>query len=72
MKKTIYSLFPLINTLKAGTRRYLEFISALDDPSLGIKRLAKVSKTVESADRTYKGFNFYSEDDHILFTTNTH
>ncbi|MBI1745456.1 MAG: MarR family transcriptional regulator [Acidobacteria bacterium] len=68
MKKTIYSLFPLIHILKAGTRRYLEFLSALADPSQGIKRRAKVSKTVESHDRTYKGFNFYSEEDHILFT----
>jgi len=67
MKKNIYSLFPLINLLKACNLRYLEFISTFDDPSQGVKNLKKVSKTVELEDRTYKGFNFYSEDDHKLF-----
>ena len=66
MKKNIYSLFPLINLLKACNRRYLEFISTFDDPSQGIKHLKKVSKTVELEDRSYKGFNFYDEYDHKL------
>jgi hypothetical protein len=63
MKKNIYSLFPLGGLLKAANRRYLEFISTFDDPSQGIKHLGNVSKTVESDNRTYKGFNFYSADD---------
>lgn len=63
MKKNIYSLFPLTGLLKASNRRYLEFISAFDDPSQGIKKLKKISKTVKSVDRTYKGFNFFSQDD---------
>ncbi|NSW92064.1 MAG: hypothetical protein HPY74_15580 [Firmicutes bacterium] len=66
MKKSIYSLFVLSGILKAATRRYLEFISAFDDPSDGLKNLKKVSKTVKTSDRTYKGFNFYNEDDQRL------
>jgi hypothetical protein len=33
MKKTIYSLGPLRELLWAANRRYLEFLSAMDDPS---------------------------------------
>jgi len=67
MKKSIYSLFPLTSILQAANRRYLEFISSLDDPSQGSKRLTKVSCTVKVSDRTYKGFNFFSPDDLTLF-----
>ena len=66
MKKSIYCLFVLSNILKAANRRYLEFISTFDDPSDGLKNLGKVSKTVESSERTYKGFNFFNEDDQKL------
>jgi len=66
MKKSIYSLFVLSGILKAANRRYLEFISTFDDPSDGLKNLNKVSKTVKSSDRTYKGFNFFNEDDQRL------
>ncbi len=34
LKKNIYSLFPLASLLAACNRRYLEFISTLDDPSV--------------------------------------
>lgn len=67
MKKNIYSLFPLASLLKAANRRYLEFISELDDPSEGIKKLEKVSRTVEHDGRSYRGFNFYDHGDQKLF-----
>jgi len=66
MKKNIYSLFPLMNLLRASNRRYLEFVSTFDDPSQGIKRLQKISKTITTDDRSYKGINFYSEEDQTL------
>jgi hypothetical protein len=66
MKKNIYSLFPLMNILKASDRRYLEFISTFNDPSHGVKRLQKISKTVSIDNRSYKGINFYSDDDQSL------
>jgi len=68
MKKNIYSLFPLIRLLKASNHRYLEFISTFPDPSKGIKRLKTISKTVISGDRTYRGFNLFSEEDQQLLT----
>ncbi len=68
MKKTIYSLFPLARLLKASNHRYLEFVSTFPDPTPGIKKLNTVSQTVSSGDRTYKGFNFFGEDDQKLLT----
>ncbi len=67
MKKSIYSLHVLAHFLKASNRRYLEFISTFDDPSQGVKHLKKISKSVKSENRTYKGFNFYCTDDQKLF-----
>jgi hypothetical protein len=67
MKKGIYSLPALRVTLAATNRRYLEFISALDDSSAGIRHLHKVSKTVVENDRSYRGFNFFDDEDQNLF-----
>jgi hypothetical protein len=39
VKKSIYSLFDLINLFKKSCYRYLETISSFDDPSDGIKKL---------------------------------
>lgn len=63
MKKYIYSIGPLIEIMKASNRRYLEFISAIDDKRLGCKRLEKVTRRIEKNKRGYKGINFFSEDD---------
>ena len=46
MKKSIYSLPALREALQAANRRYLEFISTLDDPSAGIDRLQKFYRIV--------------------------
>ena len=67
MKKGIYSLPALSHLLLAANRRYLEFISAIDDPSVGIKKLDKISKTVAEGGRSYKGFNFFDDQDQLLF-----
>jgi hypothetical protein len=50
--------------LEASNRRYLEFISAIEDRSSGIKRLERITKDVEHSGRNYKGFNFFDKDDH--------
>jgi hypothetical protein len=68
MKKNIYSLFPLIRLLKASNHRYLEFISTFPDPTDGMKKLNTVTQTVTSAERNYKGFNFFAEADQKLLT----
>lgn len=67
MKKNIYSLIPLRDCLFASNRRYLEFISAIEDKSIGTKRLKQVTKTVKEKDRNYKGFNFFEDQDNDLF-----
>jgi hypothetical protein len=69
MKKSIYSLFDLTAILKASNRCYLEFISLFDDQSKGIKNLHRISKTVETDDRTFKGFNLFTDDDLNLFAS---
>jgi hypothetical protein len=66
LKKTIYSLGDLRRLLAAANRRYLEFISELDDPSIGPKMLDKISAPATDGSRTYKGFNFFCRLDHQL------
>jgi hypothetical protein len=63
MKKNIYSLKPLREIVLASNTRYLEFISAIEDNTIGQKKLEKATqlKTVEN--RNYKGFNFFSKAD---------
>jgi hypothetical protein len=67
MKKTIYSLGALREALGAANRRYLEFLSAIDDPSNGIDKLHKITRTVHEEARSYRGFNFFDQDDEALF-----
>ena len=66
LKKSIYSLGDLRQLVAATNRRYLQFISALEDPTVGTKILDKISKPEHDGDRTYKGFNFFSDDDRNL------
>jgi hypothetical protein len=63
MKKNIYSLRPLIKIAKEANRRYLEFISTIEERKVGTKRLRKVTKRIESNKRGYKGFNFFDDND---------
>ncbi len=67
MKKTIYSLAPLRELLLAANRRYLEFISAIEDDTAGTNKLNKISQPVEENDRNYRGFNFFDPEDEKLF-----
>ena len=69
MKKNIYSLKPLREILVSANQRYLEFLSAIDDHSIGHKKLEKATepKTVEK--RKYKGINFFCKTDKKLMLT---
>lgn len=69
MKKSIYSFGPLMEIMKTSNRRYLEFISTIEDKSVGIKRLKKVSRRVEKNRRGYKGINFFDDDDLKIIQT---
>lgn len=66
VKKSIYSLFDLINIFKNACNRYLEFISSFDDPTDGMKKLDKVTDPIIKNDRKYKGFNFFDKDDNKI------
>jgi hypothetical protein len=66
MKKTIYSLGALQELLHAANRRYLEFLSAIDDPSAGLRNLTTITRTVQQNARSYRGFNFFDEADEAL------
>lgn len=63
VKKSIYSMPVLSELMRASNRRYLEFLSALDDPSEGDRNLARLSRPVRDANRSYRGINFFDETD---------
>jgi len=63
VKKSIYSLPAVAELMQAANRRYLEFISALEDPTAGVKDLDKISRTNSDGQRTYRGFNLFLEGD---------
>jgi len=67
LKKSIYSLRDLRKLLLAANLRYLDFISRLDEPSIGMKALDKVTRPVQHEGRNYNGFNFFSRTDQQLF-----
>jgi DNA-binding MarR family transcriptional regulator len=67
LKKSIYSLGDLQQLLLAANRRYLDFISAIEDPSEGNKLLGKISETKMDNHRPYKGFNFFAAEDQHVF-----
>lgn len=69
VKKGIYSLVPLQNIFSLANHRYLEFISTLDDNRVGSVNLNKISKNVTDENHTYKGFNFFDDEDQQIFLT---
>lgn len=69
MRKSIYSLPDLARLMRDANKRYLEFLSALDDPTAGTSKLEKLSKPVSENNHPYKGFNFFDESDLALLRT---
>ena len=69
MKKGIYSLTALQEVLVAANQRYLLFISAIDDMTAEVKKVNRLSNRIIVNERSYKGFNFFSNDDQKLFET---
>jgi hypothetical protein len=66
MQKTICSLPALRQLLEAANRRYLEFLSAIEDPTTGRDKLDKLSRTVQQEGRSYPGFHLFDPDDILL------
>ena len=66
MKKSIYSLAALRELLAAANRRYLEFISTIEDERVGTGKLRKISRTAKEKQRCYRGLNFFEAEDQQL------
>jgi hypothetical protein len=66
MQKTIYSIPALRELLEAANHRYLQFLSAIEDPRPGRAKLDKLSRTVRHEGRSYPGFNLFDPDDDKL------
>jgi hypothetical protein len=68
LKKSIYSLFPdLASVSLAANNRYIQFLSAIDDPTPGLKALSRISESVEEREHRYRGFNLFDDEDQSLF-----
>jgi hypothetical protein len=66
VKKSIYSMPAVASLMKAANRRYLEFLSALDDPTPGIKDLDKISNPTSDGQRSHRGFNLFTAEDRAV------
>lgn len=66
LKKTIYSLIDLREILLGCNRRYLEFLSAIEDTSSGARDLARLTEPQREGDRTIKGLNFFQRTEQRL------
>jgi len=66
VKKSIYSMIDLREILLGCNRRYLEFLSALDDFSAGNRSLGKLTTPKEIDGHRVKGFNFFDKTEHAL------
>jgi hypothetical protein len=69
VKKTIYSLIDLRDILAGCNRRYLEFLSALEDHSAGERDLVKLTRSKRQGQRTIKGLNFFEHTEQALLRT---
>lgn len=69
VRKTIYSLPVLAQLCHAANRRYLDFVSTLEDPSQGLQKMRKIAQPVREGSRHYRGFNLLATDDQELFRT---
>lgn len=63
VKKNIFSLTALTDIMKAANTRYIAFISAIEDNTVGKKKLQKITTSKVENNRTYKGFNFFEKAD---------
>jgi hypothetical protein len=66
LKKSIYSLIDLREILLGCNRRYLEFLSAIEDTSSGQRELTRLSEPQREADRIIKGLNFFEPTEQNL------
>jgi hypothetical protein len=68
VKKNIYSLTALAHILLGCNRRYLEYLSSLDDFSAGIRALDRLTQPRPVNGRTLRGLNFFSRAEQTLLS----
>jgi hypothetical protein len=68
VKKMIYSLNDLREILLACNRRYLEYLSSLDDFSAGVRALDRLTRPRPVKGRNVKGLNFFSRAEQTLLS----
>jgi hypothetical protein len=66
LKKSIYSLIDLRDILIGCNRRYLDYLSALDDHSAGSRALERLAEQRRDGDRPIKGLNFFERTEQAL------
>jgi DNA-binding transcriptional ArsR family regulator len=66
VKKSIYSLRDLCDILLGCNKRYLAFLSTLDDFSAGVRALDKVTRPHSAKGKPVKPINFFSPTDQSL------
>jgi len=69
VKKSIYSLPDLREILLGCNRRYLAFLSALDDFSAGVRALDRLTQPRSVRGKTVKGVNFFNPTEQRLLRT---
>jgi len=70
LKKTLYSLGTLFGLMEATCRRYLEWLSQLEDPRLGRHNLDEITRPKrDQQQRSWRGFNFFAAEDHHVLVT---
>lgn len=67
LPKTIYSLPLLAKCLGACNRRYLQFLSVLEDHTTGLEAIEGLAEPVREHQRPYRGFNLFARSDLELF-----
>ena len=66
VKKNIYSLTDLRHIMLGCNRRYLEYLSSLDDFVAGIRTLDRLTQPRPVKGRTVRGLNFFSRAEQTL------
>jgi hypothetical protein len=61
--KAFIYLNHIAEKLAQANNRYIQYISAFTNHTLGRKKLAKVTTPVFEKNRSYKGFNFFDDED---------
>jgi hypothetical protein len=66
VRKTMYSLKDLREILLGCNRRYLEYLSSLNDFSAGIRALDRLTQPRPVNGRNVRGLNFFNRAEHTL------